>query len=158
MKEKRAFLGARDSQKIVLQPVFYGSPLIAVAPIEAPTKTCLHVEGPIEHLQFLFPYLVRLVKQSPVDPDDRWGTWTGVEGYEAIGKLTLFYSHGNSFSDRARLLQQHFRRDVAFYCGLRLADTAFLDVTLRDKSVLHEVIGLPEELEQNGSVAFPLFT
>src|SRR3989344_577604 len=138
MKEKRVFLGVSDPQKIVLQPVFYRSPLIVVSPIEAPTKTCLHIEGPIKHLQFLFPYLVRLVKQAPVDPDDRWGTWIGVEGYEAIGKLTLFYCHGNSFSDRALLLQQHFRRDVAFYCDLKLADVSFLDVTLQNKSVLHD--------------------
>ena len=46
MKEKRVFLGVSDPQKIVLQPVFYRSTLMVVSPIEAPTKTCLHIEGP----------------------------------------------------------------------------------------------------------------
>lgn len=159
MTEKRMFLGVNDPQKIVLQPVFYGSPLVVISPVGAPPETYLYIEGRKDHLRFLLPYLVRLVKQAPADPEDKWGTWTGVEGYEETGKITLFYHHGTAFADHASLLEHHFRRDVVFYCGLRLANPSFLEVSCRganlkwyDKFVL---TCLPEELEQNGSIEFP---
>ena len=90
MKEKRVFLGIHDQQKIILQPVFYGSPLVVISPVEAPSEMYLYIEGRKDHLQFLFPYLVKLVKQAPADLKDKWGTWTGVEGYQETGKITLF--------------------------------------------------------------------
>ncbi|TSC78450.1 MAG: hypothetical protein G01um101429_781 [Parcubacteria group bacterium Gr01-1014_29] len=159
MKQKRAFLGTSDTQKIVLHPVFYGSPLSVISPVEAPSETCLYIEGPQDHLQFLFPYLIRLVKQAPIDPQDNWGTWTGVEGYQKTGKLILFYHYGASFADRIFLLEHHFRRDSVFYCGLKLADISFLDVFCRRANFKwydrFTLTCLPEELEKNGIIEFP---
>ena len=157
--KKREFLGRADGQKLILYPVFSGSPLSVISPIEAPPETYLLVEGPQVHLKFLFPYLVRLVKQAPADPDDMWGTWTGVESFEHTGKLTLFYHHGKAFADRALLLEHHFRRDIVFYSDLRLSEVSFLELCYKDTRVNQHrfvVIGLPEELEQNGSIEFPL--
>lgn len=159
MKEKRVFLGVDDSQKIILRQVFYGSPLIIVSPVGVPSETYLYVEGPKNHLQFLFPYLVKLVKQAPTDPKDEWGTWTGVEGYNETGKITLFYHYGASLLDRMTLLEHSFRRDVVFYCGLRLANPSLLEVFCRGAG-LHwrdtfVLTGLPDELEQNGLIEFP---
>lgn len=159
MKEKRVFLGFNDPQKIVLRPVFYGSPLLVVSPVGAPPETYLYIEGRKDHLQFLFPYLVKLVKQAPSDPEGKWGTWTGVEGYNETGKITLFYHYGTSPLDRMSLLEHHFRRDVVFYCGLRLATPSFLEVFCRGVGLhWHDTFvlsGLPDELEQNGSIEFP---
>lgn len=158
MKENRMFLGVHDTQKIVLQPVFYGSPVVVISPVEAPRETCLHVEGPRDHLEFLFPHLVKLVKQTPVDMKDEWGTWTGVEGYHNTNRITLFYHHGTALLDRVLLLEHHFRRDVAFYCDLRLAIRSTLDVFFVSSGFpLHArfmIDGFPQELEQNGSIGF----
>lgn len=156
MKQKREFLGTNDSQKIVLRSAFSKSPLVVVSPIETGSRTCLQVEGPKDHLMFLYSFLLMLVKQTPYDPSFRWGTWTGVEGFEETGKLTLFYQYGLSLMDRIQLLEHHFRRDIAFYCDLKLAEVSFLDVVLKNKEVLYNVVvGLPEELERNGSIEFP---
>ncbi|OGZ46501.1 MAG: hypothetical protein A3J54_01965 [Candidatus Ryanbacteria bacterium RIFCSPHIGHO2_02_FULL_45_13b] len=159
MREKRVFLGVNDPQKIVLHPVFYRSPLVVISPVGAPLETYLYIEGRKDHLQFLFPYLVKLVKEAPSDPEDKWGTWTGVEGCSEPGRITLFYRHGTSLLDRMSLLEHHFRRDVVFYCGLRLANPSVLDVFCsglgfhwHDKFIL---TGLPDELEQNGLIEFP---
>lgn len=161
--KKRVFLGTNDPQKIVLHPVFYGSLLSVICPIEAfsASETYLYVEGPSAHLKFLFPYLVQLVKQAPVDATDTWGTWTGVEGCDQTGKLTLFYHHGAHFSDHLILLEHCFRRDIVFYCDLRLSLVSFLEVYCQSSNRIrwyHKFIlaGLPEELEQNGTIEFPL--
>ncbi|OGZ46523.1 MAG: hypothetical protein A3J55_03035 [Candidatus Ryanbacteria bacterium RIFCSPHIGHO2_02_FULL_45_17b] len=159
MKEKRMFLGADDPQKIVLQPVFYRSPLVVTSPVEAPKETCLYIEGPKDHLEFLFPHLVNLVKQAPVDPQNKWGTWTGVTGGYATGRITLFYRYGASLLDTMILLEHHFRRDIVFYRDLRLADTSFLEVFLSGRNSRwydkFPLTRLPDGLEANGSVEFP---
>jgi hypothetical protein len=154
--KKREFFGMDDLQQILLRCVFPGSPLVVVSPLEAPDQTYLLIEGPKEHLAFLYPHLVQLVKDVPVDCNGKWGTWTGVEGYQETGKLTLFYHHGDSFKDYVQLSEHHFRRDIAFYRDLKLAETAFLDIIWGGRQWLYdEIIGLPEELEENGAIEFP---
>ncbi len=153
---KRLFLGTGDLQQVVLRSVFFGSPLVVVAPVESPRQTYLQIEGPEYHLAFLYPHLVMLVKQSPYDFSGAHGTWIGVEGAEHTGKLSLFYRHGDSFEDRVQLLEHHFRCDIAFYRNIRLADVSFIDVICGGRRWLYnEVVSLPEELEENGSIEFP---
>lgn len=151
----RKFYGVSDVQHITLYPVFPATPVSVSSPVEASRETCVCVEGPEEHLSFLYPHLINLVKQSSYREHDRWGTWMGVQRGSQGSLVILWYQFGTSLMDRIELLEHKFRRDLVFYSDLKLADMSFLEVVCFGHTLLKSVIGLPEELERNGTIVFP---
>ena len=143
-------------QHITLRSVFPLTSLSISSPLEAPREACLCVEGPKEHLLFLHPHLINLVKQTLYREHDHWGVWVGVQQHDRPPKLVLWYKFGTSLFDKIELLEHKFRRDIVFYSDLKLAEASVLEVVCFGHTLIKSVIGLPEELEKNGSITFPL--
>lgn len=150
----RKFYGKSDVQQIALYSVFPNTPLTVVSPIELAKKLPLVIEGPADHLNFFYPFFLKLIKLSPIDHEGRWGTWGGVTPPHE-NHIDLFYHYGWSFVDRFELLEHKFRRDIVFLCDIKLCEETILEVVCFSLVRTRVTLALPEELPHNGSIVYP---
>jgi len=152
---ERHFLGQQDYQAVIVQNIFSGSPIVVSSGIHLfeNRENGITIEGPENHLKFLYPHLLKLVKTS--SDSDKFGTWTGVKWADETW-LNLYYLFGNSLGDQLELLEHKLRRDIVFLCDLKLSEKAVLMVRNDNKEpLLVKDLKLPEELSANGTIEFP---
>lgn len=150
----RKFYGKEDVQQIALRNIFPATPLTVVSPIDLVHELPLVIEGPHDHLKFFFPFFRKLVKLNPVDPEGRWGTWSGIT-FSDDNRIDLSYRYGYSRTDRFELLEHKFRRDIVFYCDLKLCEETILEI-IQFNRMDRIMLSLPEELPANGTIVYPV--
>jgi len=110
------------------------------------------IEGPEHHLEFLYPYLLKLVKSSGIS--EEFGTWTGVK-WANENWLNLYFMFGQSLKSMLELLEHKLRRDIVTFCDLKLSEKAVLSVVDHDEPLVVRILDLPYKLSKNGTVEFP---
>jgi hypothetical protein len=151
---KRVFCGKDDQEAVVVEKVFPNSPLVISSGINLhPDKNGIAIQGPHKHLDFIFPFLVQLLAIRP--DSEKLGKWDGLDWFNKEW-LSLYYSFGQSFADIFLLLEYKFRRDVCFFCNIKLNKKALIKVINNGEIVFNaQLSGLPEGLEKNGEIELP---
>jgi hypothetical protein len=154
MSDQRVFCGKDDPEAVIVERVFPASPIVVSSGIHLhKEKNGIAIQGPNEHLKFAFPYLTELLRIRR--DSDKTGQWIGIDWFNKEW-LSIYYEFGQSFWDAFELLECKFRRDVGFFCNLKLARKAVLKVVNKGQLVLNiDSLGLPEGLKKNGEIEFP---
>lgn len=150
----RKFYGKEDVQQVTLRSVFPATPITVVSPVDLAKELPLVIEGPADHLTFFYPFFLKLITLSPLDHDGRWGTWGEVTPPHD-NRIDLSYHYGYSRVDRFELLEHKFRRDIVFYCDLKLCEETILEIIHFGVMKLHVTLSIPEELSANGTIVYP---
>ncbi len=156
-KKSRVFLGQEDPEAVIVYRPFANSPIVISSGIHLhEDKNGIAIEGPKEHLEFLYPKLAKLLlSYAEVDEKSGVGKWIGL-GWLNDEWLSFFYLFGRSFADVFELLEYKLRRDLVFFCNLKLNEEAELVVRHNNKVVFHiNTLGLPEGITENGFIEFP---
>ncbi|MDD2730892.1 MAG: hypothetical protein PHW33_02075 [Candidatus Portnoybacteria bacterium] len=153
--EERIFLGKDDPEAVVVFQPFANSPIVISSGINLHRdKNGIAVQGPQEHLKFLYPKLATLLLAG-AGANEYSGRWIGLDWFNEEW-LSFYYLFGKNFSDIFELLECKLRRDLVFFCGLRLNEEAELVVRSRNQIVLRiNKLGLPEDISENGYLEFP---
>ena len=142
----------RDVRQIVLYPVFPNASVVAITPAVFGLEMAVNLIGSRDEVDFFYPLLRGLVKDSPMTEDGSQGTWIGMHRKDGQ-HLTLWYTHGSSNADRLELLERKFRYGVVTYCDLMVVEEAGIEAYYPG-GVVHKIATLPQGLERNGSIIF----
>lgn len=153
--EERVFSGKDDPEAVVVYQPFVNSPIAVSNGIHLhKDKNGIAIQGPREHLKFIYPKLAKLLA-AYADAEEESGKWIGLDWLNDEW-LSFFYLFGRNFADTFELLEYKLRRDLVFFCDLRLNEQAELIVRNRNQVVLYiDRLGLPEGISENGSIEFP---
>lgn len=161
MANLRRFLGLEDIEYVALHAVFPESSVSLVSPVTSEERWPLVIIGPEHQINFLFPLIRKMLRESPLASDGEG--WTGVNHVDAK-RLNLFYVYSDEKptkssivderSKRMELLQSKFRNDAAKYADLKIAEVSVIEVVWDDNVALTDRVSLPRNFK-NGNIVLP---
>ncbi len=153
MSKSKPFFGSQIVDHVALYALFPGSPIEIIAPAEFDEGWPLIVAGPQFQIEFLYSYLLEVVRKSPISKEE--GNWQGIYRVSEE-QANLFYRRGDLLG-RLRLIEERFRRDLVLYANLRISEKSVLEIFHGRLGVVERItIDLPEGV-QNGDIEVPRF-